>query len=429
MPFNFDYCPSSSPVVSNNVALSKQVKHTGEFRDCTLPTRSYYCSIAGTDSENDGVVCTHGAVITQSHWSCCGNLQMNSSCAPCTPESTRQHSFISKDSCRICWKCSTCSGFGQECCKVQNINRSGDKGMPCGCGVGDSLCLQCGLCRGCIKHSTSDSVPDKKHMCSGPLHLTPGTKVFSEWKKVGGSIYPGLITESRVNPLTGLGSYDVHYDDGDQDHNVAPIRVHLQPPTPPVASKVSSLRLEQLMSALCSDSLLGDSTTLSFLLSQKRGIRDCLVPSNPIVSSAAVESEMTPRPPSKAERKQGPPHSGQMACNCLHQAGNQSWPLDMSLVHLAPRCRWSCCHQAFNDMSPCPMMTSHEVEAALQEQAYRQGASFGAPSVPAAEYSPYEVVSANDIIDQLASKVLLPCFVSNNDDRILTRKRGLFSDF
>ena len=303
MPFNYDYCHSSGTGPAEQHDPQQQVEqvvsqHSGEFRDCSLPTRSYYCCILGSASEKDGVPCTHGPVINASHWSCCGRRDKDAPCGMASGEAPRQHSFAIS-SCRICRKCSTCSGYGPKCCRVTETDRSQDKGQACGCGSGCSGCLNCGLCRACCKAAPTSS---PQSSCRGPLHLVVGDKIWAEWKKNGGTIYRGTIAASRVNPETGSGSYDVRYDDGDFDQCVNPIRVHL---VAPASARDPGQRLSQLLSALSSDSSASEQASLPILLGQTRGIRELLLGlSSGSLSSGETKKEPLPSTPQQQQQQQ-----------------------------------------------------------------------------------------------------------------------------
>jgi len=122
-------------------------------------------------------------------------------------------------------------------------------------------------------------------VCKGPLHLPIGAKIFCEWRKEGGQIYAGIISDRRLDAETGQGGYDVRYDDGDFDQDVGPIRIHVSSPeaqgdaSGPSAKSGDTMaqRLSQLMSVLTNDSLLTDPAALPFLLGQSRGIRELLL--------------------------------------------------------------------------------------------------------------------------------------------------------
>jgi hypothetical protein len=46
----------------------------------------------------------------------------------------------------VCRGCGYCTGYGKSCC---NEKPGRPRGVPCGCGAGDSGCSKCGLCKKC----------------------------------------------------------------------------------------------------------------------------------------------------------------------------------------------------------------------------------------------------------------------------------------
>ena len=58
----------------------------------------------------------------------------------------------SYDQCMICTSCLNCTGYGAACvARMKSEVRN--PGLPCGCGVGDSGCVDCGICKTCDKLS------------------------------------------------------------------------------------------------------------------------------------------------------------------------------------------------------------------------------------------------------------------------------------
>ncbi|CAM1315909.1 MYCBP2 (predicted), partial [Pycnogonum litorale] len=63
----------------------------------------------------------------------------------CTPGKHRW----AADQCMVCTVCGECTGYGASC--VSSTRPDRNPGLPCGCGVGDSGCSECGCCRSCAK--------------------------------------------------------------------------------------------------------------------------------------------------------------------------------------------------------------------------------------------------------------------------------------
>ena len=108
------------------------------------------CECRGKNRTGDrGKLCGCGQGV--SGCATCGKCNSCGDRSPCVPASTIaacSHNYVSKN-CKICTFCSFCTGYGQGCCKCVGKNRSGDKGRECGCGVGESGCSKCGVCKKC----------------------------------------------------------------------------------------------------------------------------------------------------------------------------------------------------------------------------------------------------------------------------------------
>ena len=518
MPFNFDFA-AALPSLPPPRRRKEEKSHAGEWRDCNAASRQYYCALEGTESEDDGShLCCHGDVISASHWSCCGSLNKNSNL--CSVEAVgvlRCHTFIT-GTCKICWRCASCTGYGKRCCRVVDEDRSVDRGGKCGCGDGDTGCSTCGLCLDCAKQlspSPSASCKDDGSdiPCPGPLNLPAGTRVWSEWRRGGGNVYAGVIQAARPNPSSSSSAsvYEVAYDDGDIDLDVQPSRVHLT--APEGSAREMSQSLGRLVATLCGEAGLRD-TALPLLLAQAQaqarsvltgerredrpgssseaetetnsaegalarvlGLHARLPPSSSSSPAHATQTPASPRaahassaarvpssfsfsssssslssPSVKAKRPSLPAHAGLLQCGCLHSIGLSPWPLDSSHIHLAHRCLWSCCGEAWNSARPCPELGPSE-EALLESRASRQGhtgggvsvgvgdsdwveasssSSFSSSSSSSSSWTPrepssYEVMSPEQLMEVMARQVLVP-FGMFPDDK-LSRKRALFCDY
>ncbi|XP_042905925.1 E3 ubiquitin-protein ligase MYCBP2 isoform X1 [Parasteatoda tepidariorum] len=58
------------------------------------------------------------------------------------------------DHCMVCTVCGECTGYGASCIASGRPDRN--PGLPCGCGAGDSGCLECGCCRACARENDQD---------------------------------------------------------------------------------------------------------------------------------------------------------------------------------------------------------------------------------------------------------------------------------
>jgi len=221
-------------------------------------------------------------------------------------------------------------------------DRGQERGGVCGCGNGCPGCLQCGLCKSCCKESGVAA----SGVCKGPLHLPIGAKIFCEWRREGGQIFAGIISDRRLDAETGQGGYNVRYDDGDFDQDVGPIRIHVSSPAPEAqgdASASSSAkggdtmaqRLSQLMSVLTNDSLLTDPAALPFLLGQSRGIRELLL--GGALSSSPTSSTDSSGAQHQTKMSETPSQRGGADKMAGHERKTlyQSMPPNEILEHLA----------------------------------------------------------------------------------------------
>ncbi|KAB7503617.1 E3 ubiquitin-protein ligase MYCBP2 [Armadillidium nasatum] len=137
----------------------------------------------------------------------------------------------SRDHCMVCTICHECTGYGASCVSSGRPNRS--PAMPCGCGSGDSGCIECGCCRTCadeVGEGDADGIP---LMQMQPIGLLP------EVGNVGGNFFGGagrvqdpLMPRVDQKPMDeGLSS------DQEKDTSkivaISPARVQL-PTTSPV---------------------------------------------------------------------------------------------------------------------------------------------------------------------------------------------------
>ncbi|GFT99092.1 hypothetical protein NPIL_245402 [Nephila pilipes] len=58
------------------------------------------------------------------------------------------------DHCMVCTVCGECTGYGASCIASGRPDRN--PGLPCGCGAGDSGCIECGCCRACARENDQD---------------------------------------------------------------------------------------------------------------------------------------------------------------------------------------------------------------------------------------------------------------------------------
>ena len=158
---------------------------------CRIPGVQYGCphpgSFPGCGGNPDGISNCRGggncgpncrACGARTHWSCCGSIEASSThCLPhVTPGQALKNKALvfaaqptpiqvrvipgvnfgsgqlhkyERDSCKICSECGVCTGYGSNCVKCRSLDRSGDKGQLCGCGVGPSGCSRCGKCEAC----------------------------------------------------------------------------------------------------------------------------------------------------------------------------------------------------------------------------------------------------------------------------------------
>ncbi|XP_054723026.1 E3 ubiquitin-protein ligase MYCBP2-like [Uloborus diversus] len=58
------------------------------------------------------------------------------------------------DHCMVCTVCGECTGYGASCIAGGRPDRN--PGLPCGCGAGDSGCMECGCCRSCARENDQD---------------------------------------------------------------------------------------------------------------------------------------------------------------------------------------------------------------------------------------------------------------------------------
>ncbi|GIY69151.1 hypothetical protein CEXT_121812 [Caerostris extrusa] len=58
------------------------------------------------------------------------------------------------DHCMVCTVCGECTGYGASCIASGRPDRN--PGLPCGCGAGDSGCMECGCCRACARENDQD---------------------------------------------------------------------------------------------------------------------------------------------------------------------------------------------------------------------------------------------------------------------------------
>ncbi|KFM80172.1 putative E3 ubiquitin-protein ligase MYCBP2, partial [Stegodyphus mimosarum] len=58
------------------------------------------------------------------------------------------------DHCMVCTVCGECTGYGASCIASGRPDRN--PGQPCGCGAGDSGCVECGCCRSCARENDQD---------------------------------------------------------------------------------------------------------------------------------------------------------------------------------------------------------------------------------------------------------------------------------
>ncbi|KAG8179148.1 hypothetical protein JTE90_015337 [Oedothorax gibbosus] len=58
------------------------------------------------------------------------------------------------DHCMVCTICGECTGYGASCIASGRPDRN--PGLPCGCGAGDSGCIECGCCRSCARENDQD---------------------------------------------------------------------------------------------------------------------------------------------------------------------------------------------------------------------------------------------------------------------------------
>lgn len=246
--------------------ISITPRHLGEWRDLTK--RKHACVTNGFQS--DGVPCNHGFLHSHgSHWSCCGALQFDSPpCKALEKENSYQkldHTFYTSD-CRICTKCFKCSKFGSTCIRVSRHDRSSDAGKPCGCGAGESGCVNCGMCKRCCasqkqciprNDQSVNAIPvPSASLTSAPKSYSVNSRVTCQWRRPGGTSYSGRISHvshsphkccrtqmlffspvvfirsryvlARISPriqVNSDGTYEVQYDDGDHDSRVSSPRI------------------------------------------------------------------------------------------------------------------------------------------------------------------------------------------------------------
>lgn len=244
----------------------------------------------------------------------------------------------------ICHGCQSCSSFGSSCVKFQYYrqqhekssvyslskgsededNESSDNDQEstegfCNCGFGPSGCSRCNLCLVCCNRDTSCS--SQANTSSGSARpgaailgigrWKVGARVEVQWRKFGGSLYPGTISRSNDD-----GTYNILYDDGDKDTAVVSARVALLSPSKNMSQSAN------IASGL-------DAFPQPLLL-------DYLFPS----SSNQHKPERSPST-SSSHSEEG--HPGTMICRCGHQLGAVEYPLASGYYHLSGRCLWVCC--------------------------------------------------------------------------------------
>ena len=244
-----------------------QLQHLGEWRSASK--NIFYCARLFSPSECDGILCFHDNDMIVSHWSCCGSkLFEGKGCLgemlDLKTNSVLDHIFVNQN-CKICTKCYFCTMFGKRCCKVVDRDRSIDRGKECGCGSGDSGCKYCGVCRSCSSESTciskdgdhaefqQSSVIERSATEDPNGAIAVGTHILCQWRRSGGSVYPGVVTCVHSD-----GTMDVKYDDGDQDDRVSSNRISV---TAPVVS--GDLGSSRALSADKSASVEVGSTNMS----------------------------------------------------------------------------------------------------------------------------------------------------------------------
>lgn len=318
--------------------------------------------------------------------------------------------FFHTEYCIICTRCSSCSGFGPDCVRVAGVDRSQDRGMPCGCGKGHSGCRNCGACQKCAAQS--------------PCAFTQGNKISSQWRKVGGTKYSGTI--AKVNDD---GTYDIKYDDGDEDKQVQQSRVSLRTSGSSVADRASHFRFSSGASLFEShlDRMARElrgifssfPITCSFSLSMtSRGpyFTTEIVTTGPttgIMSRSLRETEGVGNMPLLTIAG----HKGMMRCGCAHGLGRLPYPLSPSHVHQSGSCSWECCGAPWNTSGPCPEVLLDVAAARASASGRRagvRGAGVGAggggggdaPLLPR-KRTLIQVATPEEVFDDLAHEAVV----------------------
>ena len=138
----------------------------------------------------------------------------------------KSHSYV-RVTCNICTSCGTCTHNGPGCILCGPNDRSGDKGKPCGCGLGKSGCIECGMCEKC---GTSGNTCTGSQLQS-PNHSSDGVLALNRsWLRTttGQSSVHHLLTSSKTETwdATSNCQVDINLPQG-TTHSLYSVEIYL----------------------------------------------------------------------------------------------------------------------------------------------------------------------------------------------------------
>lgn len=259
---------------------------------------------------------------------------------------------------RICVNCKSCTRYGVKCAAFQQMMRKLSKyastdqtseqttlNKHCDCGIGDTGCVKCGLCRKCSTEQTCSQNTMSSRCAESQIQI--GSKVFVQWREIGGIEYPGVVS-GVSKPLSELEtqSFSIQYDDGDIDKDVCRERIRLR-----FSDQFKrNSRARTVISNHINKTL--DRRVYTNIQHARKELVSQIKHSKPTTDLNEMKQlKANSLPDMKRESVDESGHVGLMRCGCDHNLGTLSSVLNSTYYHVATKCLWTCCGLAWDSRS------------------------------------------------------------------------------